>query len=60
MVGVSVAHRDYKGGTALHWAAYYGCEYAVNFLLSFKEIDINCSDNEGFTPLHLAAMSGIL
>lgn len=30
----------------------------MNFLVSFKEIDLNIQDNEGLTALHLGAMSG--
>ena len=58
MAGVNLSLKDNKGGTPLHWAAFYGSEYAINYLISFKEIDLNCTDNEGFTSLHLAAMSG--
>ncbi len=58
MMGINLSQRDHKGGTPLHWAAFYGCEYAVDYLVSFKDVDINLTDNEGFTPLHLAALSG--
>jgi ankyrin repeat protein len=47
-----------KGGTALHWAAYYGCEWAMNYLLAWESEGINHPDNEGLTPLHLGSMSG--
>ena len=50
--------KDLKGGTALHWAAFYGCEQAVNYLLAWNKLDINEQDNEGLTPLHLGCMSG--
>lgn len=33
--------KDNKGGTALHWAAFYGCEQAVNYLLAWDLVDIN-------------------
>jgi palmitoyltransferase len=56
--GVDSLQRDSKGGTPLHWAAYYGCEQATNYLLSFKEIAINSQDLDGLTPLHLAVLSG--
>lgn len=49
---------DVKGGTALHWAAFYGSEQAVNFLLAWNIIEIDKVDFEGLTPLHLGAMSG--
>lgn len=48
---------DGVGSTALHWACYTGSEDAFNFLLSYNA-DINCRDNEGLTPLHLAIISG--
>jgi len=46
------------GGTALHWAAFYGSLMAVNFLLAWNIFDINRPDLEGLTPLHLGVMSG--
>lgn len=49
---------DTKGGTALHWAAFYGCEQATCYILAWENIDINQADNEGLTPLHLGCMSG--
>ncbi|CAD8096464.1 unnamed protein product [Paramecium sonneborni] len=62
--GLSYTEKDEKGGTPLHWATYYGSEFAVQFLLSWlqktkegKKI-INQQDTEGMTPLHLAAMTG--
>ncbi|CAK59102.1 unnamed protein product (macronuclear) [Paramecium tetraurelia] len=62
--GLSYTEQDEKGGTPLHWATYYGSEFAVQFLLSWlqktkegKKI-INQQDTEGMTPLHLAAMTG--
>ena len=48
---------DEKGGTPLHWAAFLGCENAVNFLTSWTE-NINSQDDSGCTPLHLAVRSG--
>lgn len=48
---------DYKGGTALHWACFYGNEHVVNFLVSLN-VEINAQDFEGLTPLHLAVLSG--
>lgn len=62
--GLSFTEKDEKGGTPLHWATYYGSEFAVQFLLSWvsqlkdsKRI-INQRDMEGMTALHLAAMTG--
>lgn len=48
---------DNKHGTPLHWAAFLGCENAVNYLCSWK-VKLNLQDAEGLTPLHLAVISG--
>ena len=39
--GISIYERDNKGGTALHWASYYGSELSVNLMLSWlgKKVD---------------------
>ncbi|CAD8191069.1 unnamed protein product [Paramecium pentaurelia] len=64
MQGLSYTEQDEKGGTPLHWATYYGSEFAVQFLLSWLQKSkegrkiINQQDTEGMTPLHLAAMTG--
>ncbi|CAK59529.1 unnamed protein product (macronuclear) [Paramecium tetraurelia] len=57
-IGFDFAQKDSKGGTALHWASYYGCELAVNYLLSFTDQFLDIKDLEGLTALHLATMSG--
>ncbi|CAD8192768.1 unnamed protein product [Paramecium pentaurelia] len=57
-IGFDFAQKDSKGGTALHWASYYGCELAVNYLLSFTDQLLDIKDVEGLTALHLATMSG--
>lgn len=57
-IGFDFALKDSKGGTALHWAAYYGCELAVNYILSFTDQLLDVRDAEGLTALHLATMSG--
>lgn len=57
-IGLDFNEKDNKGGTPLHWASFYGCEQAVNYILSWNIIDINMPDNEGLCPLHLACMSG--
>eukprot|EP01016_Furgasonia_blochmanni_P046407 TRINITY_DN6681_c0_g1_i3.p1 TRINITY_DN6681_c0_g1~~TRINITY_DN6681_c0_g1_i3.p1 ORF type:complete len:526 (+),score=75.36 TRINITY_DN6681_c0_g1_i3:104-1579(+) len=49
---------DNKGSTALHWAAFLGCENSTNFLTSWK-CNPNVKDlNGGCSPLHLAVISG--
>lgn len=55
---MNFSEKDSKGGTALHWAAFYGCEQAVNYLLAWDLGDINVQDKEGLSPLHLGCMSG--
>jgi ankyrin repeat protein len=35
--GLSLKSVDKKGGTPLHWAAFLGCENAVNFLVAWQE-----------------------
>lgn len=52
--------QDGLGSSALHWACYSGAHDCINFLLYRYSmlIDLNVSDKEGFSPLHLAVMSG--
>jgi palmitoyltransferase len=33
--GVPFLATDEKGGTSLHWASFYGSEFAVHFMLSW-------------------------
>ncbi len=47
-----------KAKAALHWAAYFGYSDIVNSLLSDDEIAVNCTDSNGYTPLHLAVIRG--
>jgi ankyrin repeat protein len=49
---------DNKGSSPLHWACFLGCENSVNFLTHW-DVQINKSDDEGLTPLHLGVISGI-
>lgn len=48
---------DEKGGSAIHWACFMGCENSVNFLTAWG-VELNKRDDEGYTPLHLAVISG--
>ncbi|CAD7942497.1 unnamed protein product [Amoebophrya sp. A25] len=47
-------YRDYRGRSALHFTAMTGNEQAVEAL---KDL-VNCQDEEGRTPLHIAAWFG--
>jgi ankyrin repeat protein len=55
----NVTERDSDGQTALHKAAVYdwGSLDDVKKLIA-RGADVHAADNDGFTPLHLAAMSG--
>ncbi|GFP84844.1 calmodulin-binding transcription activator 3 [Phtheirospermum japonicum] len=61
--GVSVNFRDANGWTALHWAAYYGRERTVGFLISLGAAPGLLTDPtpiypSGRTPSDLAAGNG--
>ena len=59
-MGFDMNAKDGKGSTPIHWASYLASENAVNFLSSWEGIDLNIRDQDGgYTPLHLAVMSGI-
>ena len=49
--------KDEDGFTALHWAAWSGMRF-TSYKLIKKGIDINQPENNGYTPLMLAAMRG--
>ena len=54
-----IAERDSDGQTALHKYTVYdwGSLEDVKILVS-RGADVNAVDNDGYTPLHMAAMSG--
>lgn len=56
---IDININDKVGSTALHWACYTGSENVLNFLLAMNP-EINAQDNDGYTPLHLAVISGII
>eukprot|EP00746_Dinoflagellata_sp_MGD_P075163 gnl/MRDRNA2_/MRDRNA2_30273_c0_seq1.p1 gnl/MRDRNA2_/MRDRNA2_30273_c0~~gnl/MRDRNA2_/MRDRNA2_30273_c0_seq1.p1 ORF type:complete len:433 (+),score=115.73 gnl/MRDRNA2_/MRDRNA2_30273_c0_seq1:64-1299(+) len=49
--------RDPEMWSCLHWAAHDGKEFLTQKLLEFHAIP-NCSDNNGATPLMMAAFNG--
>lgn len=54
---VDVNARNCDGLTALHQAVIDDNIDAVEFLLAFP-VDLDATDNEGWTPLHAAASCG--
>ena len=56
--GFKIGVKDFKGSTPLHWACYSAQENAVNALIAWLA-ELDAQDfTYGFTPLHLAVMSG--
>ncbi|KAL9979953.1 hypothetical protein ACROYT_G008476 [Oculina patagonica] len=50
--------KDADGATPLHFAARHGCAETSKLLLSSSQSSVNCPDNSGITPFHLACASG--
>ena len=46
MLGLSLVERDKHGGTCLHWAAFYGSENALDFLIAWN-LPLDIEDNRG-------------
>ncbi|XP_046649308.1 serine/threonine-protein phosphatase 6 regulatory ankyrin repeat subunit A-like [Daphnia pulicaria] len=53
-----VNDRDKEGWTALHYAAAYSNEITAEHLIK-KGADLHCRDNDGLTPLDMAALGAI-
>lgn len=56
--GASVNYRDQYGLTALHAAAFKGHKDVVLMLSEGGLLDLECQDEEGHVPLHMAVESG--
>jgi len=52
--GASIAYRNNMGRTALHVLGEKGGDARILELLITKGADLNCKDNDGNTPIHLA------
>ena len=46
---------DHEGGTYLHFSAYLGDVNAVKILLIEDKAEVNATDEDEYTPMHLAA-----
>ncbi|XP_020204417.1 uncharacterized protein LOC109789795 [Cajanus cajan] len=56
--GGSVKYRDRYGLTALHAAAFKGHKDVVGVLCELAGLDLDCEDEEGHVPLHMAVEGG--
>ena len=54
---MDILETDLNGSTPLHWTCFVGSEHALSFLLTWVA-DVNIKENLGYTPLHLAVLSG--
>lgn len=55
--GADVNYQDEKGGTALHWAVFYGHKEIINLLL-MQGADPLIKDKNGITPIDVAKING--
>ncbi len=55
--GADVNYQDEKGGTALHWAVFYGHTDIVKLLL-MQGADPLIKDKNGITPVDVAKING--
>ncbi|SNZ10388.1 Ankyrin repeat-containing protein [Persephonella hydrogeniphila] len=54
--GANVNYQDEKGGTALHWAVFYGHKDIVKLLL-MQGADPYIKDKNGITPVDVARIN---
>jgi ankyrin repeat protein len=54
---LDLTSKDNVSSSSIHWAAYMGSEICLDYLASWK-MPLNSKDKDGFTPLHLAVMTG--
>ena len=52
--GSGVRVTDNKGDTCLPLASYFGHTETVRYLVGLKDVDVNHSENNGYTALHFA------
>ena len=57
--GADINISDNNQWTALHWAAYYGYIKIVDALIHVPNVNLNSRNEQGYTPLHVAVMSGM-
>ncbi len=55
--GADVNYQDEKGGTALHWAVFYGHKEIIKLLL-MQGADPLIKDKNGITPIDVARING--
>lgn len=55
---IDLSEKDSERKTALHWAAVADNQDITRQLLTTQRVDVNARDNDGATPLHLAAGYG--
>ena len=55
--GADVNERDGGNSTPLTWAAWRGAADISEWLLQQPGIDLDCSDNGGYTAMHYACMT---
>lgn len=55
--GLPIENLDAVNSTPLHWCCYMGSENCLDYLVSWGA-NLNAKDKDGFTPIHLAVMTG--